>query len=128
MSEAESLEMQFSQSSVVGMNGGGPNSANSGGYHPSVGGFLNGLPPPGMPQAGMYGGLHQQAPNQGPGGVDQHTQGGDVGGSINGMWVGQGSNQMKGKVSGSGPSPNSIMGDQQQLNDSGMVWVKWNQP
>ena len=37
--------------------------------------------------------------------------------AVNGMWIGPGSN-MKGK--GSGPSPNSIVGDQ-QLSDAGMV-------
>ncbi len=52
-------------------------------------------------------------------GNEQHGGSGVVGDShsVNGMWMGPGSN-MKNKVSG--PTPNSIVGEQ-QLSESGMV-------
>lgn len=99
----ESLDMQFSAQSGVGMNG-GPNSNTP--YHQHHGAaFMNGMPPPGMP-GGPMGPMFAGGPGE-QHGVD----------SVNGMWIGPGSN-MKGK--GSGPSPNSIVGDQ-QLSDAGMV-------
>lgn len=101
----ESLEMQFSAQSAVGMNGGGPNS-NTATYHHTGAAFMNGMPPPGIP------GVPMGAPMFGGGPGEQHGNAD----SVNGMWIGHGSN-MKGKVSG--PSPNSIVGDQ-QLSD-GMV-------
>lgn len=105
----ESLDMQFSAQSGVGMNG-GPNSNTP--YHQHHGAaFMNGMPPPGMP-GGPMGPMFAGGPGE-QHGVD----------SVNGMWIGPGSN-MKGK--GSGPSPNSIVGDQ-QLSDAGMVWLKWSQ-
>ena len=106
MSEGnESLEMQFSAQSASGMNGGGPNS-NAAYHHPGAA-FMNGMPPPGMPGGPMGAPMFSSGPGE------QH--GGDA--SVNGMWIGPGSN-MKGKMSG--PSPNSIVGEQ-QLSDAGMV-------
>lgn len=108
----ESLEMQF----TGGMNGGGaaPN-ANAGSYHHPGATFMNGMPPPGMPGGPMGGqlfpgGLQAGQGQTGPG-DQQH------GDAMNGMWIGPGSN-LKGKVSG--PSPSSVMGEQ-QVPDSGMV-------
>lgn len=102
---AESLDMQFSQANNV-MNGAAPNS-NPSGFHP--GSFLNGLPPPGMPGT-MFPGIPVSS-------TGDHVS---VDGNVNGMWIGPGNN-LKGKV----PMPNSMMGEQ-QLTESGMVWVKWN--
>lgn len=109
---SESLDMQFSNQSGTGMNGGGPNANPAAAYH-HPGAFMNGMPPPGMPGGGPMG-----PPMFAP---DQHSGGADP---VNGMWVGQGSSNMKGKVGG--PSPNPIA-NEQQLTDSGMVWLKWSQ-
>merc|ERR1712071_622028 len=98
---ADAMDMQFPQ-----VNGGGPNSGGSG-FHP--GSFLNGLPPPGMPGT-MFAGIP----------VSSSGDHGSVDANVNGMWIGPGNN-LKGKV----PMPNSMMGEQ-QLTESGMVWVKWN--
>lgn len=103
---SESLDMQFSNQSGTGMNGGGPNANPAAAYH-HPGAFMNGMPPPGMPGGGPMG-----PPMFAP---DQHSGGADP---VNGMWVGQGSSNMKGKVGG--PSPNPIA-NEQQLTDSGMV-------
>lgn len=112
MSEgSESLEMQFSNQSAAGMNGGGPNS-NAAAYHHPGAAFMNGMPPPGMPGGPM--GAPMFTGGLPTGQVNEQHGGGDTG---NGMWMGPGSN-MKGKVSG--PSPNSIVGEQ-QLSDAGMV-------
>lgn len=107
----ESLEMQFSGQSAVGMNG-GPNSNAPYHQHPGAA-FMNGMPPPGMPGGPMGAPMFAGGPGEQHGNND----------AVNGMWIGPGSN-MKGK--GSGPSPNSIVGDQ-QLSDAGMVWLKWSQ-
>lgn len=110
---SESLEMQFSAQSTTGMNGGGPNS-NPGGYHHPGAAFMNGMPPPGMPGGPMGAPMFPGGLPTGQGGNDQH---GGADAANGGMWIGPGSN-MKGKVTG--PSPNSIVGDQ-QLSDAGMV-------
>jgi len=126
----ESLsDLQFTQT-AASMNGAGPNANSANAFHPA-GGFLNGLPPPthghgGMPVGSVppmfpHGVMQHQPPNAGPGEQQQHNEGGAS--NVNGMWVGQGAS-MKGKVSG--PSPNSIM-TEQQLAESGMPWVKWSQ-
>ena len=102
----ESLDMQFAAQSVGGMNGGGPNANQAAFHHPGAA-FLNGIPPPGMPGGGPMG-----PPMFG---AEQH--GGDA---VNGMWIGQGSSNMKGKVGG--PSPNPIASEQ-QLTEPGMVMI-----
>jgi len=103
---AESMDMQFSQANNV-MNGAAGHNSNPSAFHP--GSFLNGLPPPGMPGT-MFPGIPVSS-------TGDHV---GVDGNVNGMWIGPGSN-LKGKV----PMPNSMMGEQ-QLTESGMVWVKWN--
>jgi len=103
---AESMDMQFSQANNV-MNGTAGHNSNPSAFHP--GSFLNGLPPPGMPGT-MFPGIPVSS-------TGDHV---GVDGNVNGMWIGPGSN-LKGKV----PMPNSMMGEQ-QLTESGMVWVKWN--
>merc|ERR1712191_1460 len=66
----------------------------------------------GMPQQHHH---HQMLQRQ----LEGMTEG-SADANVNGMWIGPGNN-LKGKV----PMPNSMMGEQ-QLTESGMVWVKWN--
>lgn len=134
MSEGgESLEMQF----AGGMNGGAAPGANAGSFHHPGAAFMNGIPPPGMPGGPMAAQLFPGG-QAGPG--EQHAPAD----AMNGMWIAPGSN-LKGKVGG--PSPGSVMGEQ-QVPDSGMVscvitpkpsnrstnlaslsqmWMKWSQ-